>query len=274
MLPHRVQHHDDALITEIINCTDSILRQDAGCAVQDVIVLDSSNAVKYSAHLIMHLEQRHALTSIHDAGVLAKKVTVQLAPDLCQVHGAEKMQTVVDTSVYKRHQQCRIMGCVKHGDTRVLRLHPRTTKCDAQLVDTLICVPAEHMSMPPQQQADPVLRCRPAGVRCSTEWLPNLLPALSSKLTCGFYDIQLHARYGFDSPSVYLHTIRTTCAVRQHQSNHAVVEVRCDLLRWRLLCRDGCKPGPWSTLSADALQTAATCPAWLVQQILLWAKKL
>jgi hypothetical protein len=96
--PHRVQHHDDALITEIISCTNSILRQDAGCAVQDVIMLDSSNAVKYSAHLIMHLEQRHALTSIHDAGVLAKKVTAQLAPDLCQVHGAEKIQTVIDTS--------------------------------------------------------------------------------------------------------------------------------------------------------------------------------
>jgi hypothetical protein len=120
----------------------------------------------------------------------------------------------VSTSVYKRHQQFRIMGCVKHGDTRVLRLHPRTTKCDAQLVDTLICVPADYtaVSMPPQQQADPVLRCRPARVRCSTEWLPNLLLALSSKLTCGFYDIQLHARYGFDSPSVYLHTNRTTCS--------------------------------------------------------------
>jgi hypothetical protein len=242
---------DDALLSAIVDSTDKAVRDSTGVGVGRTIVLDSSDAAKCSVHIIIHLQHNCALHSIKDAQclarVLARQVVASLPAGLNQVMGADGSErSVVDLAVYKRNQQFRIMGCVKHGDARVLRPHHCMTDV-VSLLDTLICMPASKPGLHvdstsasgPAQPGHVVASRHPVDA-----YLPELVSFLTGVLGCSIYNMQRHASRGSACPSLYLHTNSLQCAARLHASNHSVVEVRCDNLQWRLLCRDGCKKRP------------------------------
>lgn len=151
----RTHAADDALIVAICQSASKILAEVVNVGVQRAIVLDSSNAVKFSVHIILHLHEQHALATIKDGKTLAHQVAAILPRDLNEVQRADgQKQCIVDLAVYKRNQQFRIMGCVKHGDARVLRLHHSMTGSVA-LIDTLICVPMMQAGLDLCRLADP-----------------------------------------------------------------------------------------------------------------------
>lgn len=146
------------------------------------------------------------------------------------------------------------------------------------LEETLICVPANkpgfHISKATPLQA-PVERAGQA----STAWtpaaacLPELVSALTAALGCSFFGIHMHAHRAALCPSLYLQTNSLQCATRQHASNHSVVELRCDNLQWRLLCRDGCRSGPWYDISRQLLKPRpGVAPAWLADHLTRWCR--
>lgn len=179
-------------------------------------------------------------------------------------------QSVVDLKVYKRNQQFRILGCVKHGDSRVLRLH-RCMTGSVPLLDTLICVQPSNLALSidsPSPAVQPAHHTSAAYGSAAAAYMPNLVMVLTSTLGCRIYSMQTHARHASASPSLYLHTYMLQCAVRTHASNHSVVEVRCDCMQWRLTCRDGCEPGAWHHLPADSFTVQpGVAPNWLVQHL-------
>lgn len=179
-------------------------------------------------------------------------------------------QSVVDLKVYKRNQQFRILGCVKHGDSRVLRLH-RCMTGSVPLLDTLICVQPSNLALSidsPSPAVQPAHHTSAAYGSAAAAYMPNLVMVLTSTLGCRIYSMQTHARHASASPSLYLHTDMLQCAVRTHASNHSVVEVRCDCMQWRLTCRDGCEPGAWHHLPADSFTVQpGVAPNWLVQHL-------
>lgn len=80
----------------------------------------------------------------------------------------------------------------------------------------------------------------------------------------------LHASQGSAHPSLYVYTTSTACAHTQHKSNRALAELDCAAMRWRVLCRDGCKPGAWQQLPAACQVPAANAPGWLENHCAKW----
>jgi len=267
----RSPHLNAQLVAAIVAEADKWLLQQCGknVRVDHVVVLDSSNSAKFSMHVILHLQQRAALATIKDAKRLAEVVVGSLPPSLVRAHAPSgDMVSILDCHVYKRNQQFRLMGCVKFGNDRMLRLHELSTVATPSLQSTyqLFALADEPtaLSKPAQGLADGT-----AAVA-----LPQLVQHLAAALGCCFYNVQLHTQQGHNSPSLFVHTNSTACAQRQHVSNHVVVEVCCDRLAWRLLCRDRCNPSPWHDLLPEHLVCAPGAPVWLTQHLRKWCKQL
>jgi hypothetical protein len=126
------------------------------------VVLDASNNVKFSQHIIMHLAPIPALASLAAAHAVASYVCSRLPPHLmlaCDGTGLQK--PIVDMGVYHARQQMRVMGCVKKGDSRVLAAvmpHP-----GVEFEDTLICTPAVAGSVGAAGAADAFLAAHAVG---------------------------------------------------------------------------------------------------------------
>lgn len=106
-------------------------------AAQDIIVggpgsssalhVDASDAGKFSRHVVVWLQDGAALSCVAEAGGLAAWVCAQLPDSLLMAASTDGVSCpVVDMHVYHKHQQMRLMGCVKLGDSRFLRLQHHT----------------------------------------------------------------------------------------------------------------------------------------------------
>jgi hypothetical protein len=272
----RAESADIELINSIITITNASLATHAHTTIDTAkaVVLDSSNAVKFSVHVILPLQIGAALCSLADAKHLAATVVAQLPPELLLAQAADgRTCRIVDLGVYHKNQQLRIMHCVKLGDNRVLRPHPCMPESSPALVDTLICVPrpptsalrvtfaAMHASvhdMAPAPRPRQLLQQASQGVDAA--W-PSLAAHLRSLLQCTLYNVQQHATTP-DVPSLFISTNSSHAPHALHSSNHAVIEVGCDRMQWRLLCRHGCAAGPWHLLPVNCLEPGVHAPEW------------
>jgi hypothetical protein len=271
--PDRQQTTDAQLVNSILDLVAAYCKTQGWPTTIDraaTVLLDASNTHKFSQHLIVHLTGNAALTGVQAAAALAAWVCRQLPQTLLQAKTAagEQKQTV-DTQVYHKRQQMRLMGCVKLGDSRVLQLqHPQQTT----LEDTLLSVlqPAATYGSTANQTAQGLHHPAPAA-HAGHGMLSSGMTAQVERALCGGYisSIHQHSRHGTAHPSIYAHTTSTHCAHRQHASNKAVVEIDCRAQTWRILCRDGCKPGPWHTAEC-ACVSGNTAPAWLRAHCLRW----
>lgn len=280
----RQQSQDDDLLHSILHNANAFLMQHVGKGIVDYVILDSSSAVKFSAHIILHLEDAAALESVIDAKVVATAVCDAIPAALLQASTSEGQCSIVDLNVYKKNQQMRIMGCVKHGDLRVLKPHHFLQGHRLpSLVETLICQPLQdnvptinlqHMLPHPVSTASKAASRHVLDTYNVSDALPMLCDIITSALGgCALCRLMPHAKLGSKHPSIFLHTSSTSCSQHQHASNHSVVEVQCSSKQWRLLCRDGCSPGPWQQLHTHALHPGHHCPSWLKQHVDLWCQR-
>lgn len=223
------------------------------------VVLDASDAAKFSQHLVVWLQDGAALSGVAEARALAAWVCARLPDGLLMAASADGAPCpVVDMHVYHKHQQMRLMGCVKLRNSRVLRCQ-RPALCS--LSDSLLCV------------ADPAVRLGGAGAQgpsgqqgtgvggaavgaLATAVTHQLEAALQNGRISG---VHAHSRHGAAHCSILAHTTSTACAHRAHASNRAVVEVDCQSRRWRLLCRDGCQPGAWQGIACAGRRPQPGC---------------
>lgn len=280
MNPGRTHQQDCALLQCLIHTAQQLLPQLTLGATIDVassVVLDSSNADKFSAHVILHIHNNCGFADVRDAQHFATRVVAALREDLkmaVDIHN--RNINIIDLAVYHNNQQMRILHCVKYGDSRVLR--PGFLGNTAPTFDdSLICVSthqpvrllshsiaAHHRCVAHTDQSVTAdSKC------CASDVLPELCDVLKSVLHCSVTHVMLHRMRLHASPALFLHTTSTTCAYRQHQHNHAVVEIDCKVPAWRVLCRDQCPPGAWHTFAPDLLCVAASAPAWLQHHLQL-----
>lgn len=202
---------DDAMLTAMLECIYKVASEALGVGVQRTIVLDSSNTVKFSLHVTVHLHNSYALRTIKDAQCFAQLVVALLPSELHHITSSSgAQQSVVDLKVYKRNQQFRILGCVKHGDSRVLRLH-RCMHGSVSLLDTLMCVQPSNLALSidsPSPDVQAAHHTSAAYGSAAAAYMPKLVMVLTSTLGCRIYSMQTHAGHASASPA---YTCIQTC---------------------------------------------------------------
>ena len=274
--PARTAQTDKHLVDSILYLVDRYIEQQGwdGCVDHArTVVLDASNAAKFSRHIIVHLSNNAALAGVGDAGALTAWVCSQLAPDLLMAAAPDGgTVSVVDKHVYHRKQQMRLLGCVKLGDNRVLR---QLQLAQCSLADTLLCTASPAQRFGRGRDSSSGFHEKAGGT--STASAGVLAAALTAQVEAALHgghvhSVHLHSRHGTAHPSIYAHTTSTTCAHRQHASNKAVVEVNCRQRTWRILCRDGCQPGPWQQVHSQHSLVGPAAPQWLQSHCATWDK--
>jgi hypothetical protein len=270
--PHRTAATDQQLVQQLLQHAEVYFKEQQWPTTVDrhkTVLLDASNTDKFSQHLIIHMTNNAALSGVDQAAAIAAWVWDHLPHALCMAQTATgEQQSVVDMQVYHRHQQMRLMGCVKLGDTRVLRLqHP--THC--ALADTLLTPD----TIPTATYGRAARTGQHHGGSSTTSASTALAATLTAQLQQALHGGQIislhtHSRHGTTHPSIYAHTTATHCAHRQHTSNKTVIEIDCSSQAWRLLCRDGCRPGQWQAAASRAAMLTDHAPDWLREHCMRW----
>jgi hypothetical protein len=273
--PGRTATADQAVVQHIFAAVDVFsLEQglDARVLHDASVVLDASDAGKFSQHVVVHLSGRQGLCGVAQAKAVCSHVVASMPQDLLAVQTASgRAGCIIDQSVYSSNQQMRIMGCVKLGSDRVLRvLQP----ADCNLEGTLVCMP-QHGLLWPKKEAR-ALQCASTSMGMyagSSVLQPAIAHAISSSMGGSrIRGCALHTAHGSQHPSIYVYTTSTSCAHVHHKSNTALAEISCSSRHWRVLCRDGCKPGEWQLLPGPAADciAASSAPAWLRAHCAKW----
>jgi hypothetical protein len=242
-------------------------------------VTDHPGSGSSSAHVILHMSADAGFCSVAHARSFAELVVAALPQHLTTAVGQHNQQiSIVDLAVYHKNQQMRVMHCVKHGDNRVLRASA-LGKSSPTFEDSLLCVAASHIGASEvaahASTAVHEVMLHRSRVSSSPEYkcdanavLPDLCAMLSATLQCRMTFVMLHCSQLHSCASLFVHTTSTTCGHRQHNHNHAVVEVHCTTHAWRLLCRSSCPPGDWHIFMPNLLVASSSAPAWLQQHLL------
>lgn len=271
--PERTAEADTSLVACILDQVDVYCMGQGWTARVErarTVVLDASNTAKFSKHVIVWLTDGATVSGVAAAGDIATWVCARLPRSLLMAASVSgQQQPIVDRQVYHRHQQMRLMGCVKLGDTRVLLLQQPAAGCT--LSDTLLCVadPAVVLNTREQSGAGKgVVGNEPAAA--GSGLAAGFVAQLNAALHGGsVVSVHAHSKRGTDHPSIYVHTTTTHCAHRQHARNRAVIEVDCRAHTWRILCRDGCKPGQWHSANGPLVEEPSA-PGWLQQHWAQW----
>lgn len=124
------------------------------------------------------------------------------------------------------HRRVCLWGCVKLGDSRVLKLH-QPAQCTFEAALLCVANPATRYGRAQERHTAGGGRGR-AGTAAEGGLSSELTAHIEAGLHGGHITtISMHNRLGTTHPSIYAQPTSTTCAQRQHASNRAVVEIDC-----------------------------------------------
>jgi len=234
-------------------------------------VLEDSDASKFSQHVIVQWSGNTSLGSIAQAEAVCMHVITSMPHALSAVRtAAGAAGCIIDQVVYNRHQQLRVKGCVKLGSSRVLHV---VQPPGCSLDDSLVCLPQQGCLFPGNSTQSKALQraaaTGPENAGSNTLHALVLREISSGMSGCSIIGCALHATQASSHPSIYIYTTSTACAHTQHKSNRALAELDCASMRWRVLCRFGCRPGAWQQLAAGQVP-AQGAPAWLQAYCARW----
>jgi len=104
----------------ILDIADKVMQKQ--CDRASLWVLDASNKSKFSQHIIVGVHPHGYLGNVQQVGSVVKNVCdiAQHMDEFCALDGHHNKHCIIDTSVYSKNQQFRVMFCSKFEQQRPL----------------------------------------------------------------------------------------------------------------------------------------------------------